>query len=69
MDKLPVTGSNFVDLCKTGFYNGVHFHRVIDGCVPASGSIPPAPPIAPRVISLRPILPTPAATNRTKLSL
>ena len=45
MDKLPVTGSNFVDLCKTGFYNGVHFHRVIDGCVPASGSIPPAPPI------------------------
>ena len=31
MDKLPITGSNFVDLCKTGFYNGVHFHRVIDG--------------------------------------
>jgi cyclophilin family peptidyl-prolyl cis-trans isomerase len=31
MDKLPITGSNFVDLCKTGFYDGVHFHRVIDG--------------------------------------
>merc|ERR1712216_203215 len=31
MDLLPITGSNFVDLCKTGFYNGVHFHRVIDG--------------------------------------
>merc|ERR1719460_376513 len=23
--------SNFIDLCKTGFYNGVHFHRVIPG--------------------------------------
>ena len=31
MDKLPITASNFVDLCNTGFYNGVHFHRVIDG--------------------------------------
>merc|ERR1712205_133012 len=31
MDKLPITGSNFVDLCKTKFYDGVHFHRVIDG--------------------------------------
>ena len=31
MDKLPITASNFIDLAKTGFYNGVHFHRVIDG--------------------------------------
>jgi|AntAceMinimDraft_12_1070368.scaffolds.fasta_scaffold73495_2 cyclophilin family peptidyl-prolyl cis-trans isomerase len=31
MDTLPITASNFVDLCNTGFYNGVHFHRVIDG--------------------------------------
>ena len=31
MDRLPITVSNFVDLAKTGFYNGVHFHRVIDG--------------------------------------
>ena len=23
--------SNFVDLAKSGFYNGLHFHRVIDG--------------------------------------
>lgn len=69
MDLLPVTGSNFVDLCKTGFYNGVHFHRVIDGCVPASGPIRPALPIGPRVISLRPILSTSAATFRTKLFL
>ena len=31
LDTLPVTASNFLDLCKTGFYEGVHFHRVIDG--------------------------------------
>ena len=59
MDLLPVTGSNFVDLCKTGFYNGVHFHRVIDGCVPASGPIRPALPICPRVISLARSFPRP----------
>jgi len=26
---MPVTASNFIDLCKKGFYNGLHFHRVI----------------------------------------
>eukprot|EP00232_Nephroselmis_pyriformis_P017269 CAMPEP_0182899588 /NCGR_PEP_ID=MMETSP0034_2-20130328/28156_1 /TAXON_ID=156128 /ORGANISM="Nephroselmis pyriformis, Strain CCMP717" /LENGTH=186 /DNA_ID=CAMNT_0025033625 /DNA_START=57 /DNA_END=617 /DNA_ORIENTATION=+ len=31
MDQMPITASNFVDLCNTGFYNGVSFHRVIDG--------------------------------------
>mmetsp|Transcript_7944 Transcript_7944/g.36079 ORF Transcript_7944/g.36079 Transcript_7944/m.36079 type:complete len:236 (-) Transcript_7944:232-939(-) len=31
MDKMPITASNFIDLANTGFYNGVHFHRVIDG--------------------------------------
>jgi cyclophilin family peptidyl-prolyl cis-trans isomerase len=29
LDKMPITASNFIDLCKTGFYDGVHFHRVI----------------------------------------
>ena len=28
---MPITASNFIDLCKTGFYEGVHFHRVIPG--------------------------------------
>merc|ERR1719460_1629544 len=23
--------SNFIDLCQSGFYNGIHFHRVIPG--------------------------------------
>merc|ERR1719356_178113 len=29
LDRVPRTASNFIDLAKTGFYNGVHFHRVI----------------------------------------
>merc|ERR1712066_1117418 len=31
LDRVPITVSNFIDLCKTGFYDGVHFHRVIPG--------------------------------------
>lgn len=30
MDKLPITSSNFADLAKTGFYDGLTFHRVIN---------------------------------------
>merc|ERR1740130_1946438 len=29
LDKLPITASNFIDLAKTGHYDGLHFHRVI----------------------------------------
>merc|ERR1711920_1152474 len=29
LDRVPITASNFIDLCETGFYNGIHFHRVI----------------------------------------
>ena len=29
MDKTPITASNFMKLAKSGFYNGLHFHRVI----------------------------------------
>jgi cyclophilin family peptidyl-prolyl cis-trans isomerase len=31
LDKTPVTASNFIDLARTGFYDGLHFHRVIEG--------------------------------------
>merc|ERR1712137_904385 len=31
LDRVPRTASNFIDLCKTGFYEGIHFHRVIPG--------------------------------------
>ena len=30
-DKAPVTTKNFIDLVNKGFYNGIIFHRVIDG--------------------------------------
>ena len=46
LDKMPITAKNFLDLAKSGFYDGLHFHRVINnfmlqfGCpyskVPAS---------------------------------
>lgn len=30
-DKAPITTKNFIDLVNKGFYNGIIFHRVIDG--------------------------------------
>lgn len=31
LDKVPLTASSFLDLVDRGFYNGLHFHRVIEG--------------------------------------
>jgi cyclophilin family peptidyl-prolyl cis-trans isomerase len=31
LDKMPVTANNFIDLARSGFYDGLHFHRVIKG--------------------------------------
>ncbi|MBL4635144.1 MAG: peptidylprolyl isomerase [Kofleriaceae bacterium] len=30
-DQMPITAGNFVKLAKDGFYDGLHFHRVIQG--------------------------------------
>ncbi|MDZ4695079.1 MAG: peptidylprolyl isomerase [Deltaproteobacteria bacterium] len=30
VDKMPITAGNFVRLASEGFYDGLHFHRVID---------------------------------------
>lgn len=30
-DRMPITAGNFVKLAKSGFYDGLHFHRVIQG--------------------------------------
>jgi cyclophilin family peptidyl-prolyl cis-trans isomerase len=30
-DKAPITTGNFIQLVESGFYNGLIFHRVIDG--------------------------------------
>ena len=29
LDEMPVTAQNFISLAKDGFYDGLHFHRVI----------------------------------------
>ena len=29
LEQMPITGQNFVDLANSGFYNGLHFHRII----------------------------------------
>ena len=29
LDKMPITAGNFIKLAKEGFYDGLHFHRVI----------------------------------------
>lgn len=31
LDKMPITAGNFLALAKDGFYDGLHFHRVIPG--------------------------------------
>lgn len=30
-DKMPITAGNWIKLAKSGFYDGLHFHRVIQG--------------------------------------
>jgi cyclophilin family peptidyl-prolyl cis-trans isomerase len=29
LDRVPLTASNFIDLAQSGFYDGLHFHRVL----------------------------------------
>lgn len=29
-DKMPITAGNFIKLAKSGFYDGLHFHRIIE---------------------------------------
>ncbi len=31
LEQMPITGQNFIDLANSGFYNGLHFHRIIKG--------------------------------------
>lgn len=31
LDKMPITAGNFISLANEGFYDGLHFHRVING--------------------------------------
>lgn len=36
-DLVPITGNNFIDLTNSGFYDGLIFHRVIQGFVIQDG--------------------------------
>lgn len=36
VDHAPKTCENFYQLCKSGYYDGVIFHRIIVGLSPAS---------------------------------
>ena len=36
-ENAPVTAGNFIDLVEKGFYNGLTFHRVVDGFVAQGG--------------------------------
>lgn len=31
LEQMPITAKNFLDLATSGFYDGLHFHRVIPG--------------------------------------
>jgi cyclophilin family peptidyl-prolyl cis-trans isomerase len=48
IDKLPITAGNFVKLAKTGFYDGLHFHRVIDAFMVQFGCPHSKDPNSPR---------------------
>ena len=44
---MPITTGNFINLVNENFYDGVIFHRVIEGFVIQGGYNPPAPPNIP----------------------
>jgi cyclophilin family peptidyl-prolyl cis-trans isomerase len=31
LESMPITATNFINLAKDGFYDGLHFHRIIPG--------------------------------------
>jgi cyclophilin family peptidyl-prolyl cis-trans isomerase len=47
-DKMPKTTANFIKLAKSGFYDGLHFHRVIKGFMAQFGCPNSKDPNSPR---------------------
>jgi len=47
-DQMPITAGNFVDLAKSGFYDGLHFHRVIPNFMVQFGCPHSRDPSSPR---------------------
>lgn len=48
LDKMPITAGNFIKLAKSGFYDGLHFHRVINGFMAQFGCPHSRDPNSPR---------------------
>jgi cyclophilin family peptidyl-prolyl cis-trans isomerase len=47
-DKMPITAGNWIKLAKSGFYDGLHFHRVIKGFMAQFGCPHSKDPKSPR---------------------
>lgn len=47
-DKMPITAGNFIKLAKSGFYDGLHFHRVINNFMIQFGCPHSKDPSSPR---------------------
>ena len=47
-DQMPVTAGNFLALARSGFYDGLHFHRVINNFMLQFGCPHSADPDSPR---------------------
>jgi cyclophilin family peptidyl-prolyl cis-trans isomerase len=47
-DEMPITAGNFIDLASSGFYDGLHFHRVINGFMIQFGCPHSKDPASPR---------------------
>jgi cyclophilin family peptidyl-prolyl cis-trans isomerase len=48
LDKMPLTAGNFIKLVQQGFYDGLHFHRVIKGFMLQFGCEYSSDPKSPR---------------------
>ena len=47
-DQMPISANNFLKLAKSGFYDGLHFHRVINGFMLQCGCPHSKDPASPR---------------------
>ena len=48
LDKMPITAGNFLKLAQSGFYDGLHFHRVIPNFMLQFGCAYSKDPASPR---------------------
>ncbi|MCA9571580.1 MAG: peptidylprolyl isomerase [Myxococcales bacterium] len=48
LEQMPITAKNFLDLAESGFYDGLHFHRVIPGFMAQFGCPHSKDPNSPR---------------------